>query len=208
MSEHDLKPPTPSDLGDHEVPREGDALHGVRIALMITGGIAAYTTPTLARSLRRQGAEVQAFCSSEALRYVTAETLEWATTRPCITRLTPAAEHLSDDAPFDLHLVAPASYNTIGKFVAGIADTVVTASLASALGRLERGECGILVAPTMHGSMHNRVLVGNCRRLVELGVRVVPPRDAYGKHNLPSDEVLVRECSEVAARLGGGRVVR
>jgi phosphopantothenoylcysteine decarboxylase/phosphopantothenate--cysteine ligase len=43
----------------------------------------------------------------------------------------------------------------------------------------------------MHGSLHNGVLERNCRRLIELGVRLVPPRDAYGKHNLPAPEVLV-----------------
>jgi phosphopantothenoylcysteine decarboxylase/phosphopantothenate--cysteine ligase len=208
MTEWDHKPPTPSDLGDHEVPREGDALHEVRIALLVTGGIAAYTTPTLARSLRRQGAYVQAFCSGEALRYVTAETLEWATTNPCITRLTPDAEHLSDHAPFDVYLVAPASYNTIGKVVSGIADTVVTASLAAALGRMEQGRSAVLFAPTMHGTMHNQVLIGNCRRLAELGVRVIPPRDAYGKHNLPREEVLVAEVTEAVIRLRAGRPVR
>ena len=208
MTEWDHNPPTPSDLGDHEVPREGDRLHDIRIALMITGGIAAYTTPTLARSLRRQGADVQAFCSGEALRYVTAETLEWATTNPCITRLTPDAEHLSDEAPFDAYLVAPASYNTIGKVVSGIADTVVTAGLASALGRMEQGRSVVLFAPTMHGSMHNQVLVGNCRRLSELGVRVIPPRDAYGKHNLPREDALVDEVVVAVDRLRSARSVR
>lgn len=208
MKDWDHQPPTPSDLGDHEVPREGDELHGIRIALLVTGGIAAYTTPTLARSLRRRGAVVQAFCSSEALRYVTAEVLEWATTLPCVTALTPNAEHLSDDAPFDIHLLAPASYNTIGKLAGGIADTVVTASLASALGRMEQGRCEVLVAPTMHGSMHNGILVDNCRRLSALGVRVIPPRDAYGKHNLPRDEALVEEVVAAVERLRATRVVR
>jgi phosphopantothenoylcysteine decarboxylase/phosphopantothenate--cysteine ligase len=143
-----------------------------------------------------------------ALRYVTAETLEWATTNPCITRLTPDAEHLSDHAPFDVYMVAPASYNTIGKVVSGIADTVVTASLDSALGRMEQGLSAILVAPTMHGTMHNQVLVENCRRLSELGVRVIPPRDAYGKHNLPREEALVGEVVEAVARLRAGESVR
>ena len=208
MNEWDFSPPAPSDLGDHEVPREGDELHGARIALLITGGIAAYTTPTLVRSLRRRGGDVQAFCTSDALRYVTAETLEWASTHPCITGLTPDAEHLSDSDPFDIYLVAPASYNTIGKLVSGIADTVVTAALASALGRMEQGRARVLVAPTMHGSMHNQVLVDNCRRLVELGVRVIPPRDAYGKHNMPRDEDLVHEVVEALAALRSDRSVR
>ena len=147
--------------------------------------------PLLARALRRRGAEVTAFCTAEALRYVGAEALEWSTCRPLVRELSWRAEHLSDGEGFAAYLVAPATYNTIGKAAQGVADTVLTAALASALGRLARGETAVLMAPTMHGSMHNAVLEANCRRLAALGVRFVPPRDAYGKHNLPEEELLV-----------------
>jgi len=187
-------PPTPSDLGDHEVPRDGDALDGVRVALLVTGGIAAFKVPTLARALRRQGATVTAFATTEALRYVAREALEWACCRPVVVELSADAEHLSDSAPFDLYLVAPATYSVIGKAANGIADTPVTATLASAIGRMERGLAQVLFAPTMHGSMHNSILVANLRALHGVGCTVVPPRDAYGKHNLPDDQALVQAC--------------
>lgn len=186
----DFSPPRSTPLGDHEVPRVSGHLEGRRVALLVCGGIAALQTPALARALRRRGAEVTAFCSEEALHYVGRQALEWATCRPLVTSLTWRAEHLSDDTPFDAWLVAPATYNTIGKMAAGIADTVVTSALASALGRLGRGQTRILVAPTMHGTMHTGVLVRNCQALADLGVRFVTPRDDYGKHNLPAAEVL------------------
>ena len=94
-------PPTPSDLGDREVPRDGSRLQGVRVALLVTGGIAAFKAPMIARALRRQGAQVTAFCSEEALRYVTQDAMEWSTTNPVVVRLSAHAEHLSDGAPFD-----------------------------------------------------------------------------------------------------------
>ncbi len=193
MNDWNYQPPRPSDLGDHDVPLDGEELSGCAVALLVTGGIAAYTTPTLVRALRRRGATVRVFCSSESLRYVSEEALAWASVDSVVTHLGPDAEHLSDSSPFKVYLVAPASYNTIGKVASGIADTVVTATLASALGRLERGNARILMAPTMHGSMHNGILVDNCRRLSAMGVRIIPPRDAYGKHNLPREDVLVDE---------------
>jgi len=196
MSEFHFPPPTPSDLGDREVPRDGDLLDGARVALMVTGGIAAFRTPMLARALRRQGAVVTAFCSEEALRYVTADALEWSTTNAVVARLSAHAEHLSDSAPFDAYLVAPATAATIARMACGLAEGVIGATMASALGRMERGQAAVLVAPTMHGSMHTRILEENLRRLHGLGVRVIPPRDAYGKHNLPDDAVLVREVSQ------------
>jgi len=196
----DFSPPKSPPLGDHDVPVLSGHLRGKRVALLVCGGIAAMKTPLLARALRRRGAEVVAFCSDEALRYVGREALEWATCNALVTQLTWRAEHLSDSAPFDCYLVAPATYNTIGKMAAGIADSVVTAALASALGRMEQGRTQVLVAPTMHGSMHHEVLVRNCQLLGQQGVRFVTPRDDYGKHNLPEEELLVAAVCRALSR--------
>ncbi|MFN9628771.1 MAG: phosphopantothenoylcysteine decarboxylase [Cyanobacteriota bacterium] len=193
-------PPASAVIGDHAVPLLSRHLEGQAIALLVGGGIAAMKTPQLARALRRRGAEVTAFCTAEALRYVGAEALEWSTCRPLVRELSWRAEHLSDGADFAAYLVAPATYNTIGKAAQGLADTVVTAALASALGRLARGETAVLMAPTMHGSMHNGVLEANCRRLAAMGVRFVPPRDAYGKHNLPEEELVAAAVCRALSR--------
>jgi len=200
MQDWDFSPPPPSDLGDHDVPLEGRHLVGKRVALLVTGGIAAIKAPVIARALRRQGADVVAFASSEGLRYVAEEALAWSTTHPVVTRLTPAAEHLSDDAPFDAYLVAPATYNTINKMRHGVADTVVTATLGSALGRMERGKTQVLVAPTMHGSLHTSILTESMRALSKMGVRIIPPREDYGKHNIPPEERLVAEVCRAVSR--------
>lgn len=193
MSDWDLKPPPEVDLTDRQVPQLGHHLDGKRIALLVTGGIAAMKAPLVARSLRRYGAEVVAFCSPEALRYVGEDALAWSTANPVVRELTPKAEHLSDDAPFDAYLVAPATYNTINKAALGIADTAVTTALGSAIGRMERGRTAVLIAPTMHGTLHNSILTRSLKSLRDLGVRIIPPRQAYGKHNIPETEVLTAE---------------
>jgi phosphopantothenoylcysteine decarboxylase / phosphopantothenate---cysteine ligase len=188
------EPPPRSGLKDREVPLQGKHLLGRRVALLVTGGIAAIKAPFIARGLRRYGAEVVAFATPEGLRYVAEEALSWATNNPVIAQLTAKAEHLSDDAPFDAYLVAPATYNTINKMALGIADTAVTTALASAIGRMEAtGKTAILVAPTMHGTLHNSILTGSLQRLRQLGVTVIPPREAYGKHNIPKTDAIVAE---------------
>ena len=194
----DFSAPTPSDMGDHDVPPASGRLAGKRVALLVTGGIAAMKTPQIARGLRRHGADVVAFASADALRYVAREALEWACLGQVVDGLTWRAEHLSDDAPFDAYLVAPATHNTIAKMAAGIGDTLVTSALISALGRMEQGRARVLVAPTMHGSMHNTQLVGNSRKLAAQGVQFIAPRNAYGKHNLPDTAVL---CTAVGRAL-------
>ncbi|MEM8996383.1 MAG: bifunctional phosphopantothenoylcysteine decarboxylase/phosphopantothenate--cysteine ligase CoaBC [Acidobacteriota bacterium] len=203
----DFSPPPPSSLGDHDVRPEGRHLEGKRIALMIGGGIAAFRTPTLARTLRKHGASVTAFVSQEALRYVTQDALEWSTTHKVITKLSADAEHLSDAAPFDAYLLPQATYNTINKVASGIADGVLTSTLSSALGRMEAGDCAVLMCPTMHGTMHNSILTESLQKLDRMGVRIVPPREDYGKHNIPSHEVLVVElCRAIStSRLSGQR---
>lgn len=191
MNNWDFLPPPESDLQDREVLLESDRLQGKRIALLVTGSIAAIKAPLIARSLRRKGADVVAFASSEALRYTTIDALEWSTTNKVITQLTAAAEHLSDDNPFAAYVVAPATYNTINKLRYGIADGVVTAAVASAIGRMERGKTKVLITPTMHGSLHNSLLTESLKHLQTMGVEIIPPKVAYGKNNLPPEETIV-----------------
>jgi phosphopantothenoylcysteine decarboxylase / phosphopantothenate---cysteine ligase len=193
-----FQPPPESELGDYasaylrdrQVELESTHLQNKRIALLITGSIAAIKAPLIARTLRRQGADVVAFVSQEALRYTTIEALEWSTVNPVITKLTAAAEHLSDEHPFAAYVVAPATYNTINKMRLGIADGVITATLGSAIGRMERGKTQILIAPTMHGSLHNSILTESLQQLDKMGVKIIPPRIANGKNNLPEERAI------------------
>lgn len=199
MKSWDFSPPSPSDLGDHDVPLIGNHLQGQKIALLITGGIAAMKTPLIARALRREGANVVAFVSQEATRYVTLDALEWSTNNPVITQLTSAAEHLSDRTTFAAYLVAPATYNTINKMRYGIADGVITSTLASALGRMEQGTTKIMIVPTMHGSLHNSILTESLQFLDSLGVKIMSPRQDYGKNNIPYERnITVEVCRLVS----------
>ncbi|MCC0177163.1 bifunctional phosphopantothenoylcysteine decarboxylase/phosphopantothenate--cysteine ligase CoaBC [Waterburya agarophytonicola K14] len=190
MSDWDFQPPPESELGDRDIALESTYLQNKRIALLVTGSIAAMKAPLIARTLRRQGADVVAFASAEALRYTTIDALEWSTTNGVITKLTANAEHLSDNNPFAVYLAAPATYNTINKMGLGIADGVITSTLASAIGRMERGKTKILIAPTMHGSLHNSILTQSLKQLDSMGVTIVPPQVANGKNNLPDEQAI------------------
>ncbi len=193
MNIEGFSPPPQSPIRDRDVPLDGHHLAGKRVALLVTGGIAAIKAPLIARALRRRGANVVVFTSNEALRYTTREALEWSSNNPVITQLTANAEHLSDSDPFEAYLVAPATYNTINKIAHGISDSPVTTALAVAIGRMERSLSTLLIAPTMHGTLHNSLLTESLHKLVDMGVHIIPPRSGYGKHNIPSEEMLVSE---------------
>ena len=188
-----FEPPQASSLQDREILKLGNHLEGKRIGLMITGSIAAYRCPDLVRDLRREGAEVQVYATREGLRYVSKDALEWCSLNPVIDHFSPEAEHLFDQNPLDAFLVAPASYSVINKTAMGMADSVVTSTLASALGRCEREGTPVLIAPAMHGSMHNSLLKENLKRLDDMGVVIIPPRQSHGKNNLASAEIMVAE---------------
>ena len=204
-----FEPPQASSLQDREILKHGNHLEGKRIGMMITGSIAAYRCPDLVRDLRREGAEVQVYTTREGLRYVSKDALEWCSLNPVIDHFSPDAEHLFDQNPLDAFLVAPASYSVINKTAMGLADSVVTSTLASALGRCEREGTPVLIAPAMHGSMHNSLLKENLKRLHDMGVVIIPPRQSHGKNNLASAEIIVAEVirSLTQSQLKGCRML-
>ena len=65
-----LEPPPPSTLADREIRLTGTHLSGKRVALFITGSIAAYRMPDLIRDFRREGADVVVYITESGLRYV------------------------------------------------------------------------------------------------------------------------------------------
>ena len=186
-----LEPPPPSTLADREIRLTGTHLSGKRVALFITGSIAAYRMPDLIRDFRREGADVVVYITESGLRYVAKEALEWCSQNPVIDHFTADAEHLSDSTLFDVFVVAPASYNTLNNAALGVANSVVSAAIAAALGRMESQGIPILFAPTMHGAMHNSILTRSMKILREMGATLIPPLQTHGKNNLPSLDLIV-----------------
>ena len=176
-------------LGDRSVQPASEALAGKTVALLLTGGIAAYRGPDLCRALRKAGAQVFVFATPAALQFVSRDALEWTSCNPVVSALDGRAQHIETQP--DIYLVAPASYSTINKVAHGIADNAVTTALASALGLVESGQVQVLLAPTMHGSMVNSILRQSLATLANLGCTIVPPRGEDGKAKLPSDAQLV-----------------
>jgi len=188
----DLQAPKPSSIADKDVKQSGDELKGKKICLLLSGSIAAYKGPDIARELRKQGADVTFVASESALLFVTPMTLEWTSGNKPVTNLTADAEHLGGDKHYDLYILAPGSYNSINKFASGIADSPLLITLSSALGLLEQGQTKIFICPCMHGSMHNSILTDSLTKLRGLGVEILKPRQEDGKNKLPEPEELVK----------------
>jgi|Deesub1362A_J573_1020465.scaffolds.fasta_scaffold00057_108 phosphopantothenoylcysteine decarboxylase/phosphopantothenate--cysteine ligase len=146
--------------------KKSNRLDGKRIALCITGSIAAIESPKLARELRRHGAEVWAFMTSGALDIIGQNAMEFASSKQVITKITGKVEHLQE---FDVVLVAPATANIIGKVANGIADSAVTTLILSTNAR-------VIFAPSMHLTMYkNKMFRENLDKLTRAGYGVIEP---------------------------------
>ncbi|NBC30954.1 MAG: bifunctional phosphopantothenoylcysteine decarboxylase/phosphopantothenate--cysteine ligase CoaBC, partial [Spirochaetes bacterium] len=172
------------------------ALAGRRIALGISGSVAAVKSVELAREIMRHGAEVFPVMTREAERLIHANLLEWATGHRPVTELTGAIEHVAlagnVEGRVDLVVIAPATANTIGKIACGIDDTPVTTLATTALGE----GVPILTVPAMHEPMYNHPLVRrNLNALRDIGVHVMMPRLAEGKAKIP-------ETTDIVAKVG------
>ncbi|MBU2559634.1 bifunctional phosphopantothenoylcysteine decarboxylase/phosphopantothenate--cysteine ligase CoaBC [archaeon] len=142
-------------------------LKGKKIALCVTGSVAAIISPQIARELMRSGAKVTAYMSDGALDIIHKNTMEFATGRGVVTKLTGRVEHLEK---FDLILIAPATANTIGKIAFGVADTPVTSLVMAS-------DAPVLIAPAMdEGMWNNKILKQNIEMLRSIGYGFIEPK--------------------------------
>ena len=107
------------------------ALRGRRVAVLVSGGVAAYKVADLVSRLAQAGCEVRVAMTAAARRFVGAETFHALSGRPVRTDVwagevpEPHVE-LGDWA--QLVLVAPATANTLARLAHGQADDLVTPS--------------------------------------------------------------------------------
>lgn len=160
----------------------GTELRDKFIVLCVTGSVAAIQSPEIARLLMRRGAEVITVFSEAAQEIIHPYLMEWATGNPVITKLTGKIEHVAlagdHEEKADLILIAPATANTISKIAMGIDDTPVTSTVTTAFG----AGIPLMIVPAMHASMYKHpILLENIKKLEELGVEFVGPRQEEGK---------------------------
>ena len=166
-----MKSPNPHS----EAPNAAEPLQGRRVVLCVTGGIAAYKAAYLTRGLVRAGAKVSVVMSEAAQRFVGPLTFETLSGNRVVTStfervydLGPV-EHVDLAGLTDLVIVAPATYNFLGKLCAGIADDAVTTFISAVV-------CPVLVVPAMNEHMwRNPINQRNVGALRALGYQFIDP---------------------------------
>jgi phosphopantothenoylcysteine decarboxylase / phosphopantothenate---cysteine ligase len=176
-------------------------MHGKRILLGVTGGIAAYKSPELVRRLRDRGAEVQVVMTAAAREFVTPTTFQAVSGRTVRSELWDAAAeaamgHIELARWADAVLIAPASADFLARLAGGQADDLLaTLCLAT--------RAPIAVAPAMnHVMWSNAATRANVALLGLRGVQVFGPAEgeqACGE----SGEGRMLEPLDLAERMQG-----
>ncbi len=170
-------------------------LSGKTVVLGVSGSIAAYKIPTLARLLKKQGCNVQVLMTQNATQFINPITFESLTGNKCLIdtfdrNFQYSVEHVALAKQADLVMVAPASANVIGKIAYGIADDMLTTTVMAC-------PCKKMISPAMnHNMYHNPIVQDNIRKLERFGYEMIAPDRGMlangddGDGRMPEPEVL------------------
>src|SRR2546427_3940429 len=181
----------------------------MKIALGVSGGIAAYKAAEIVRLFQDRGIRVQVVMTESAQQFVRPLTFAALSGEKVITgmfesgaepaNIDSAVEHIAVAQSIDALLVAPATADVLAKFAQGIAtDFLTTLYLATA--------APVVVAPAMNVNMWNHPATqANLETLRKRGVRVVEPGEGYlacgmtGPGRLAENEAIIAATLEALA---------
>jgi phosphopantothenoylcysteine decarboxylase/phosphopantothenate--cysteine ligase len=178
----------------------------MKIALGVSGGIAAYKAAEIVRLLQDRGIRVQVVMTAAAQEFVRPLTFAALTGEKVITgmfgsdesqaNVESAIEHIAIAQAIDALVVVPATADVLARFAQGIAnDFLSTLYLATT--------APVVVAPAMNVNMWNHEATqANLAILRKRGVRIVDPGSGYlacgmtGAGRLAENETIVAAVME------------
>ena len=160
----------------------------------ITGAGSCRNAPAIGRALLDEGITLYSVLTPNVSMVLRPETLM---DFPGNHWIRDYGEPPLDVFPFGTMLVAPCTFNTLNKLVAGIADNLATAMLGDAIG----AGCPVVIAPGMNrGQWHNPRVADSIATLQDWGCTVIPPAgvdgDAKARITLAPPERIVRATLE------------
>ena len=172
-------------------------LTGKTVVLAVTGSIAAYKIPNLARMLKKLHCDVQVLMTRNATEFINPVTFESLTGNKCLIdtfdrNFQYSVEHIALAKRADVVMIAPASGNVIGKIANGIADDMLTTTVMAC-------PCKKIVSPAMnHNMFHNPIVQDNLEKLQRFGYEIVAPDRGMlangdtGDGRMPEEKVLLQ----------------
>jgi phosphopantothenoylcysteine decarboxylase/phosphopantothenate--cysteine ligase len=155
----------------------------MRIALGVSGGIAAYKAAELLRLVQDKGLDVQVVMTRSACEFITPLTFAALSGHKVITEmfgeaqgssnLESAIEHIAVAQSIEALVIAPATANVLAKMANGVADDFLTTLYLAT-------KAPVIVAPAMNVNMWEHAATQqNLETLRARGVRVVNSDEGY-----------------------------
>ena len=154
----------------------GGRLAGRRLALGVTGSIAAYKSIELLRMLQAEGADVRVLMTRSAVEFIGTLTLETLSRHPVDADVLALQRdgkigHIETAHDVQAIVVAPATAHWLGAMANGLASDPITAACLAA-------SVPVVVAPAMDGGMYaHPATQANVARLQAFGYRIVEPEE-------------------------------
>lgn len=148
------------------------------ILLGVTGGIAAYKSANIVSMLKKKGYNVKVIMTENATKIITPLTLETLSKERVYVDMwdkTPhfEVEHISLAEWADLVLVAPATYNIVGKVANGIADDMLSTVISATTKP-------VFFALAMNVNMYNNpILKENIDKLKRYGYKFIDSDEGF-----------------------------
>lgn len=148
----------------------------MKIVVGITGSIAAYKAANIVSLFKKKGYEVQVVMTKAATKFINPMTFEVLSQNKVFVDMFEdddhtQVEHIKITQNADAMLIAPASYNVVGKIANGIADDMLTTMASAYSGK-------IFFAPAMNTNMYeNPIFMRNREILQKLGHEFIAPAE-------------------------------
>ncbi len=177
-------------------------LNQKKVAVYVTGGIAAYKALLFVRLLIKEGAQVKVAMTQSACQFVSPLTFQVLTKEKVMVETfdendPSVVQHIHFADWTELAIVIPATANTIAKIAHGIADNFVTSALLATTAPK-------VIVPAMNEHMwENPTTLRNCAQLQKDGVIMIEPSEGFlaegylGKGRLPEPEEVLQQIKEL-----------
>lgn len=168
------------------------------ILVGVTGGIAAYKSANIVSLLKKRGYNVKVIMTKSATEIITPLTLETLSRNKVYVDIWDKSrsyevEHIALAQWADLVLVAPATYNIVGKIANGIADDLLTTVISAT-------QFKVVFALAMNENMYlNPILLENIEKLKKYGYSFIEADEGFlacnvnAKGRLKKEEDIVQE---------------
>lgn len=166
------------------------------ILLGVTGGIAAYKSANIVSILRKKGYNIKVVMTENATKIITPQTLETLSRNRVVVDMWERGtqmevEHISLADWADIILIAPATYNIVGKIANGIADDMLTTVISAS-------KKDVYFALAMNINMYeNPILLENIEKLKRYGYKFIEADEGFLACNVEAKGRLKNEMDIV-----------